>query len=291
MFSVHLLAKNAFKISHIGSHRLPSAFSSYSANSLSKSCHSKNFGNRDLRQANLPHYDITPAPSTSPIRGSATRVSSTNGVATPRMKLSGFWATSPASAFPRADPKVAPLNEAAQGETDAQESQDTMDESSVSPCPISDSPPMNTTQSDVCGRAGFGTPRTISPSPSRRSDTSIRLRHFTNNSVGSISTSSPKMEFSRLAGALPVGRESSVNQCETEREAVRPLLRMSPGTRYGAALGSGVGVQVTGSGLSKKWGAGTPNCPRCGKSVYFAEQVGYSIYNVFPCVINISHDR
>ncbi|KAF5326640.1 hypothetical protein D9611_000875 [Ephemerocybe angulata] len=40
------------------------------------------------------------------------------------------------------------------------------------------------------------------------------------------------------------------------------------GTRYGAALG----VQMTGS-PAKRWGAATPVCPRCKKSVYFAEQV------------------
>ncbi|KAJ3519383.1 hypothetical protein NMY22_g13232 [Coprinellus aureogranulatus] len=43
------------------------------------------------------------------------------------------------------------------------------------------------------------------------------------------------------------------------------------GTRYGVALSSGLGVQTTGS--ARKWGGSTPQCPRCEKSVYFAEQV------------------
>ena len=52
------------------------------------------------------------------------------------------------------------------------------------------------------------------------------------------------------------------------------IIKATPtGTRYGAALGGGVpslGVQMTGT---KRWGGSTPQCPKCGKSVYFAEQV------------------
>jgi uncharacterized paraquat-inducible protein A len=54
-----------------------------------------------------------------------------------------------------------------------------------------------------------------------------------------------------------------------------PLNQTSTGTRYGVALKGGVAVNVTGlaSPSPRKWGVGTPVCPRCMKNVYFAEQV------------------
>ena len=41
------------------------------------------------------------------------------------------------------------------------------------------------------------------------------------------------------------------------------------GTRYGVALTG----QPTGGSSARNWGGRTPSCGRCGKSVYFAEQV------------------
>ena len=46
-----------------------------------------------------------------------------------------------------------------------------------------------------------------------------------------------------------------------------PLVQTSTGTRYGRGL-TGVG-----GGTNRQWGGGTPVCPKCGKLVYFAEQV------------------
>jgi len=82
-------------------------------------------------------------------------------------------------------------------------------------------------------------------------------------------SSPPKIGFNRFPGTPPPGGD---NQRQLEPRE-RPLMQMSTGTRYGAALGGGVGTQVTGGGSPKRWGAGTPSCPRCDNSVYFAEQV------------------
>lgn len=45
------------------------------------------------------------------------------------------------------------------------------------------------------------------------------------------------------------------------------VVQPSTGTRYGRGL-TGVG-----RGTNRQWGGGTPMCPKCGKLVYFAEQV------------------
>ena len=45
----------------------------------------------------------------------------------------------------------------------------------------------------------------------------------------------------------------------------------STGTRYGVALNV---TGTAGGSPGRKWGGGTPTCPKCGKSVFFAEQVG-----------------
>jgi len=51
------------------------------------------------------------------------------------------------------------------------------------------------------------------------------------------------------------------------KNVVTPLVQTSTGTRYGRGL-TGVG-----GGTNRQWGGGTPVCPKCGKLVYFAEQV------------------
>ena len=53
---------------------------------------------------------------------------------------------------------------------------------------------------------------------------------------------------------------------------IAPLAASTTGTRYGAALMGELRSTPTGSPV-RQWGAGTPQCPRCNKNVYFAEQV------------------
>ena len=52
-----------------------------------------------------------------------------------------------------------------------------------------------------------------------------------------------------------------------QKDVVAPLVQTATGTRYGRGL-TGVG-----GGTNRQWGGGTPVCPKCGKLVYFAEQV------------------
>ena len=59
------------------------------------------------------------------------------------------------------------------------------------------------------------------------------------------------------AGAVNLGRNN----------VVVPLVPTSTGTRYGR------GLTGAGGGTNRQWGGGTPVCPKCGKLVYFAEQV------------------
>lgn len=58
-------------------------------------------------------------------------------------------------------------------------------------------------------------------------------------------------------GAVTLGRKG----------VMAPLVPTSTGTRYGRGL-AGVG-----GGTNRQWGGGTPVCPKCGRMVYFAEQV------------------
>ena len=65
----------------------------------------------------------------------------------------------------------------------------------------------------------------------------------------------PQMD--ETMGAVTLGR----------KDVVTPLVQTTTGTRYGRGL-TGVG-----GGTNRQWGGGTPVCPKCGKLVYFAEQV------------------
>jgi hypothetical protein len=63
----------------------------------------------------------------------------------------------------------------------------------------------------------------------------------------------------------------SMRPTSTGELATKPLTRTATGTRYGNVLGNG--DNLTNSPSPKKWGSVNPACPRCNKSVYFAEQV------------------
>jgi hypothetical protein len=73
--------------------------------------------------------------------------------------------------------------------------------------------------------------------------------------------------------SVTLGRSNSSVTSSMLDKQNRPIVQTSTGTRYGAALGGTISTNVTGSGSPKKWGGTNPTCPRCNKTVYFAEQV------------------
>ena len=117
------------------------------------------------------------------------------------------------------------------------------------------------------GRPGTGTiPRTI-PLNLNIGTPKRGYTHHTTQSLGSIDLPLARSNSTAAAAATLLEREGG---------NLSPLKRTATGTRYGTALGAGlggggIGVQLTGT--PRKWGTGTPICPRCTKSVYFAEQV------------------
>ncbi|PPQ70620.1 hypothetical protein CVT26_010048 [Gymnopilus dilepis] len=154
------------------------------------------------------------------------------------------------------------------------------------------------------GRPGIGTiPRTI-PLYLNGTNGGGMYKHHTSQSLGSItvpssltSSSSPSSSsptsasFNRSKEAedavddhisrsfpgpgSPMGMGMGVGSVRSASPArMSPLTQTATGTRYGIALAGGVNVHSTGTGGSpRKWGGGTPTCPKCNKSVYFAEQV------------------
>jgi hypothetical protein len=197
-------------------------------------------------------------------------------------------------------------NEEIAEQEEVEESRDTISEPSNNPT----SPSMYPSNT---GRPGIGTiPRTIP----------LYLnsgRHRTSRSVGVIPsrsdspTASSALKVSKEAedaegeaaereddfspqsfprygtpGGTPLGRNHSIGPSSFGGSpgsfgGITPLKQTATGTRYGVALSGGVGVHMTGTGASpRKWGGGTPICPRCTKSVFFAEQVRPNSRVFFP---------
>ncbi|TFK69812.1 hypothetical protein BDN72DRAFT_839969 [Pluteus cervinus] len=228
-----------------------------------KPCHVKNFGTRDLRQANLPQRDESlfarpPSPTkftdtraTSPVRAATTGN-------TPPLHLRPTRSLGPNPTIGSPTKRVFPRSN-----TGAMRTQRTASPDEIpSPTPENEEPEGDEPISHIgrtfspgptnTGRPGLGgIPRTVPLSPTRTS--------FEREAVSSEDT------LPDLNG--PTQYTSFANS--------RPLVPMATGpsgTRYGAALGTSVSVNMTG-GSPRRWGAATPTCPKCGKNVYFAEQV------------------
>ncbi|KAI0277870.1 hypothetical protein BGY98DRAFT_1089761 [Russula aff. rugulosa BPL654] len=174
-------------------------------------CHSRNFGTRDLRQANLPHTpkDLSP----SPPRAGRHPLPHASSAPSPGPLLRPTRVLSPTRGAFNTD------SEQIDG-TDSTTDQGS-DDSQFTPSHV--------------GRSENGLPRTVPLSALGRANS--------------------------LSGNGAIGARR-----------VAPLAASTTGTRYGAALMGELRSTPTGSPV-RQWGGGTPQCPRCNKNVYFAEQV------------------
>ncbi|KAI0830198.1 hypothetical protein BC628DRAFT_1356868 [Trametes gibbosa] len=241
-----------------------------------KLCHVKLFGTRDLRQANLPHRDefmLSPpaspvrantfgfnraaSPPTLPSRNNNTNSNGygtpqTNGTAPPppvRRNVTGGAAldrgASPPPMLLKPTRTLSPGREREQRSRPASLLQATEQMQSVAEDAQEKTAPAPEDWAAVTpthvGRGVGGLPRTI--------------------------------PLSQTAPAV----ENDESSDRGRRTMPLPLAPSMTGTRYGAALGGSVPLSSTGTGMgagaARQWGGGTPRCGRCGKAVYFAEQV------------------
>lgn len=249
-----------------------------------KTCHIRTFGTRDLRHANLPHRDdASPPPFPSSSLGSAnespvnTPTSSATPVRTPlptpfthnraygsadltsrspvRAQFTGAGGSTPLlranSMLPaRFGRPSTPPPESIGSETEERPQEAAVDiDEGVEPSSVILEANMARTE-----RGGdFQFPPTVP--------------------VGSSKSTSGAPSIPELNSVLPLERPASPLKLNstglTMPGNLSPLKQTSTGTRYGMALG-GVGTSPV-----KSWGLGgaTPACPRCGKNVYFAEQI------------------
>ncbi|KAH9029265.1 hypothetical protein EDB85DRAFT_2074489 [Lactarius pseudohatsudake] len=214
-----------------------------------ENCHSKMFGTRDLRQANLPHHAVDP--SVSPSLATETSPSSTQRTLFPvtigRKDTSGDLASSPGPLL-RPTRVLSPTR--GNIVTASTDQMDTVDDAAEDEGDDLQFTPSHT------GRSEGGLPRTVplASTPKRADSPTKRPAPAT---IG----------VSTLGRTLSVGGSGGPG---TRR--IGPLVASSTGTRYGAALSGELRSTATG-GSTRQWGSGTPQCPRCSKSVYFAEQV------------------
>ncbi|KAH7924439.1 LIM-domain-containing protein [Leucogyrophana mollusca] len=242
-----------------------------------KTCHVRNFGTRDLRQANLPHREevlgsptsappplpASPARSSFPTprgnehSGPAPRNGSRSPVRAHNTGTGRFGAMSPppilkanSSLPPRYNRSpINPVSSLPEAEAENEVAHESSDHArSVTP--------VFTGTATNSGRGAGGLPRTVPLSPSK----SVQDRGaMAAPVVNGTSQDTPK--FSSVA----LGRSNS----SVSAPVAPPLRPTATGTRYGVALSGGAPTSP-----AKQWGGGTtPVCPRCGKSVYFAEQM------------------
>jgi hypothetical protein len=244
----------------------------------SKNCHSKNFGTRDLRQANLPHTpkDLSPSPpratATSPTLPQRRVVSPPSSPSKPspppsasgrplfpsltiNRKDTGAFGDPTSSPGPLLRPTrvLSPTRGAFNVDSEQTDGTDSTtdqgsDDSQFTPSHV--------------GRSGNGLPRTV---PLAGTGTPDRVPSSpTKPTVPALAPAS--------TGSLALARANSLSgNGAIGARRIAPLAASTTGTRYGAALMGELRSTPTGSPV-RQWGGGTPQCPRCNKNVYFAEQ-------------------
>ena len=234
----------------------------------SKTCHSKNFGTRDLRQANLPQAaDVSRSPSRTYQQSPSQRPA-----ASPPLSPS---LTPP----PQTSTREVTLFASAIGRKDTGNSRD----SASSPGPL-----LRPTRVLSPTRTNFvANTEKIDTTDNTEEDEGDDLQFtpsHTGRSEGGLPrtvplASTPKRTDSPTKRPPPatLGRALSVSgNGGTGTRRIVPLVASSTGTRYGAALAGAGELRATPTGgAARKWGS-SPQCPSCSKSVYFAEQVRLS---------------
>ncbi|KAI9455406.1 hypothetical protein F5148DRAFT_391953 [Russula earlei] len=238
-----------------------------------KNCHSKNFGTRDLRQANLPHTTELLSPSLT-LRSTVTSpLTPQQRVASPPLSPSkpsppssapgrpgrlfttlsrkdiGMFGDAPNSpgSLLRPTRVLSPTRGALSVDSEQTDGADSSTDQG--------SDDSKFTSSHV-GRSEDGLPRTVP------------LAETTDRAP-----SPPKRSSPTPGSPATLGRTHTLggNGANGTRRVV-PLVASTTGTRYGAGLLGELRASPTGS-PARQWGGGTPQCPRCSKNVYFAEQV------------------
>jgi len=259
----------------------------------------KLFGTRTLGMQNLPNRDEVPltSPPTSPTRAGfsptrtgfpPTRAASPparSSAAPPlpaRRHATGGGSLSDRSAFPAPSPGPPVLRPTralspTRGPTYRSPALDGVDEEDTQTAQDGVGAGAEEQQANYAGstathtgRGQGGLPRTVPLSPVR------------NRFGGSISSaangSTPDMggEPASIGVASAAGRARSPDTAPRMTGTV-PLVPTSTGTRYGMALSGRMAPTMTGAGAGtgRPWGLGgsNPLCGKCGKTVYFAEQV------------------
>ncbi|KAG1823024.1 hypothetical protein EV424DRAFT_786616 [Suillus variegatus] len=235
-----------------------------------KTCHVRNFGTRDLRHANLPHRDdmATPPPlPASPVRNSFPAPTFIRGESVDLSQRQG--ARSPVRAQ---NPSTGRYMNGAMSPSPILKANSVLparfNRSPNNPIVELSSENTNQTVNTILHHEGVReeTPAESTPSPALT---------FTGTATSTVRIGdmprtvplSPTKSASNGANTTSTLKLSSVTLARSSSSPMTPLQPTSTGTRYGVAFGGG-GTPV------KAFSAGaTPTCPRCGKNVYFAEQM------------------
>ncbi|KAH9921102.1 uncharacterized protein B0H18DRAFT_1121519 [Fomitopsis serialis] len=249
-----------------------------------KNCHMKLFGTRTLGMQNLPNRDEVPltSPPISPTRG---------GFSPTRPGFSPTRAASPPARSPVAPPLPARRHATGGG---------SLSDRSAFPTPSSVPPVLRPTRALSPTR----TPTYRSPAlegvvdvdeedtqtaqdgvgaEERQASYAGSTATHTGRGQGGLPRTRRKWVMPDIDGepasigvASPAGRARSPDTVPRMTGTV-PLVPTSTGTRYGMALGGRMAPTMTGAGAGtgRPWGLGgsNPLCGKCGKTVYFAEQV------------------